>query len=344
MRILFKDSPYHGQRQHEKKVWIYPAHLAMYSTHLRNQGHDVVWFGKDDGCFDKIIESDLQIDVDYEKLPIPDRKFTNSMNPKYLSYGNYKHYPGTHYLSSNLCWWAGAKGCKFCVDSKRIIEGEHRGIRSVDHVIEEIEDCVRIGHREAFDDAGTIPINAWLEEFCLKMIKTGLNKKIKIGCNLKPIKQDFKLMKRAGFRFILVGVESANQKTIDIIQKGQHCEKVLENIKAMSDAGLEPHTTWMSSYMWETEEDEMRSIELCNYMLRKGYAKTAQASVYSPPRTEPDPSSPGHKRIPMYFNAYKHPEFWYNKIKDIKSWEDITYYARGARLVCEEHWRKFWKL
>ena len=194
----------------------------MYATHLLNEGHNVVWFGNDNGKFDQVIESDLEIPIDFEKLPIPNRVFTNSMNPKYTCYGNYK-LNGTHFLSSNLCWWAGQKGCVFCVDSKRIIEGEHRGVRSVDHVISEIEDCVRVGHKEAFDDAGTIPINQWLNDFCHALIKTGLNKKISLGCNLKPIKQDFKLMKEAGFRFILVGVESANQATIDRIQKGQDC-------------------------------------------------------------------------------------------------------------------------
>ena len=158
-RILFKDSPYHSQRQYEKPVWIYPAHLAMFATKLRNDGHEVVWFGKDDGKFDRIVESDRQIEVNFEELPIPDRVFTNSMNPKYLSYGNYKYFPGSHYLSSNLCWWAGERGCTFCVDSTRMIEKEHRGVRTVEHVISEIEDCIRIGHRELFDDAGTIPIN-----------------------------------------------------------------------------------------------------------------------------------------------------------------------------------------
>lgn len=343
MRILFKDSRYHGQRQYEKPVDIYPAHLAAYATYLRNECNDVVWLGKDDGKFDKIIESDLQIPVDFEKLPFPDRVFTNSMNPKYLSYGNYKMSRGTHYLSSNLCWWAGERGCTFCIDSKRIIEGEHRGVRTVDHVIEELEDCVRIGHNEAFDDAGTIPINDWLNDFCKAMIKTGLNRRIVIGCNLKPIKQDFKLMKEAGFRFILVGIESANQKTLDRIQKGQRSDNIIKIIKDMSAAGLEPHTTWMSDLPGETWEDEKKSIDLCNYLLRKGYSKTAQASVYSPPRTKPDPNSPGHKRIPLYFQAYRHPEFWLNKIRDIKKFEDLTYLIRGGRLVFEEHWRKFWK-
>ena len=343
MRILFKDSTSHSQRQKEKEVWIYPAHLSMYATYLRNEGHEVSWFGKDDGSFDQIIDSDLNIPIHFEKLPIPDRKFTNSMNPKYLSYGNYMMNKGTHILSSNLCWWAGAKGCVFCLDSKRIMEGEHRGIRTVDHVIEEIEDCVRIGHNECFDDAGTIPINAWLEEFCLKMIKSGLNKKIVLGCNLKPIKQDFQLMKRAGFRFILVGVESANQKTIDIIQKGQHSEKVVENLKAMSDAGLEPHITGMFGYVHETHEDAMKTVHLFHHLLKKGYAKTAQASVYSPPRTLADPNSTGHKYVPMIYDVYRSPEFWLRKIRDIKRWQHVTYIMRGGRLVIEEKLRKVFR-
>jgi len=341
MRILFKDSPYHSQRQYEKPVWIYPAHLAMFATLLRDKGNEVVWFGEDDGKFDRIIKSDREIDVDFDKLPIPDRKFTNSMNPKYLSYGNYKYFPGSHLLSSNLCWWAGAKGCTFCVDSLRIIENEKRGLRTVDHVLTEIEDCVKLGHKELFDDAGTIPINEWLNELCRKMIDTGLNKKIVLGCNLKPIKQDFKLMREAGFRFILVGIESANQNTINKIQKGQRADKVIENIKAMSDAGLDPHGTFMCGYPWETPEEEKNTIELCHYLLKKGYLKTAQASVYSPPRTQPDPNSPGHKYVPRFFDAYRSPEFWFHKVKDIKRWEDFTYLLRGGRLVLEEKVRKF---
>ena len=340
MRILFKDSRYHGQRQYEKPVDIYPAHLSMFATKLRNDGHDVVWLGEDDGKFDRIVESDRQIEIPFDQLPIPDRIFTNSMNPKYLSYGNYKFFPGTHLLSSNLCWWAGEKGCIFCVDSQRVIDGEYRGVRSVDHVISEIEDCVRIGHREVFDDAGTIPIGKWLEYFCEAMIKTGLNKRIKVGCNLKPIKLDFKMMKNAGFRFILVGLESANQKTLDIIKKGQHQINVEKNLKSMADAGLEVHATSMFGYSWESHEEEMNTVRFIQRMLKKGYAKTAQASVYSPPRTAPDPNSKGHKYIPMIYDVYRNPEFLYRKLTDIKCFEDFTYLLRGARLVAEEKIRK----
>ena len=348
MRYLFPLSPENQQRQYEKMTWVFPVHMAMYATYLRNQGHNIGWNGivfkkGEDIKIYKIIKNDFDIDVPFGQLPFPDRILTEGKDKRWQSYGNYKFHPATHMMASNLCWWG---RCVFCVDTLKLQQGEKRGLRSVDHVMEEIDDLIANGYKEVFDDSGTFPIGDWLREFCNKMIKSGRNKRIVIGCNMKPIEEKivpFKLMKEAGFRFILVGVESANQKTIDIIKKGQDSENVVKNIKAMADAGLEVHTTWMSDMPGETLEDEKKSIELCKLLLKKGYSKTAQASVYSPPRTKPNPLSVGHKRIPLYFNVYKSPEFWYNRIRSIKRWEDITYYFRGARLVCEEHWRKFWK-
>lgn len=335
MRILFKLSPWLQQRQFEKAVWVFPAHLAMFATYLRNKGNDVVWDGIDNGTFDKIITDDVQIDVPFEDLPFPDRVFTNGKDPRTQHYGNFKFRPNTHMMSSNLCWYG---KCTFCVDTEKLQKGEKRGIRTVGHVIEEIDDLIRNGYKEVFDDSGTFPVGEWLEDFC-KAMQTR-KKKIRVGCNMKPVKIDYKMMGNAGFRFILVGIESANQFTLDKIKKGQKATDVIPIIKAMADAGLEPHGTFMTGYPWETEEDEKRTIDLCKYLLSKGYLKTAQASVYSLPRTIPDPKSKGHTYLPKFYDAYKHPGFWINKVKDISCWEDVTYLIRGGRLVIEEKWRK----
>lgn len=334
MRILFPLNPYNQQRQFEKPVWVYPAHLAMYATYLRNEGHEVQWGGNASGYYDVSVIDDFAITVPFEYLPYPDRIFTDAKNKRWQSYGNYKFHPATHMMASNLCWYG---KCTFCIDTEKL-KTEKRGLRSVDHVMEEIDDLIAQGYKEVFDDSGTFPVGAWLEEFCQKMQKR--KNKIKIGCNMKPVKLDYKMMANAGFRFILVGIESANQETLDRIRKGQQAKDIIPIMKSMSDAGLEPHTTWMTGYHWETYEDEKNSISLCHYLLRKGYAKTAQASVYSPPRTQPAKDSPGHTYLPRFYDAYKHPEFWINKIKDIKRWEDFTYLIRGGRLVIEEKWRK----
>lgn len=345
MRYLFPLSPYNQQRQFEKPAWVFPCHLAAYATYLKNQGENVSWgelqyYNGTIGEQYKEIKDDFQIDIPFEQLPFPDRTFTDAKNPRWQRYGNYKYHPATHMMSSNLCWWG---KCTFCVDTLKLQQGENRGLRTVPHVLSEIANLIELGFREVFDDSGTFPIGDWLTEFCNGMVKEGYNKKIVLGCNMKPISKkvvSFKLMKEAGFRFILVGVESANQKTIDKIHKGQDSEKVIENIKAMNDAGLEVHLTSMFGYEWETHEEEMNTVRLVQHLLKKGYAKTAQASVYSPPRTAPDPNSKGHQYIPKVYEVYRSPEFLFRKVCDLKRWQDFAYLLRGGRLVLEENWRK----
>ena len=280
-----------------------------------------------------IIKDDFQIDVPFEKLPFPDRTFTDAKNTCWQSYGNYKKNPATHMMASNLCWWG---KCTFCIDTAKLQAGEKRGLRSVDHVMEEIDDLIRLGFREVFDDSGTFPIGDWLDEFCRKMILSGRNKKIMWGCNMKPIAEKvvpFKLMKEAGCRFMLVGVESANQETINRIQKGQDSAKVVENMKAMNDAGLEVHLTSMFGYPWETHEDAMRTVSEIHYLLKKGYVKTAQASVYMPPRTSPPEDHEAQRYVQEVYKAYRKPWYWWRKFIDIRRWDDVTYILRRINHV-----------
>src|SRR3990167_5048232 len=135
MRYLFPLSPWNQQRQYEKPVWVYPAHLASYATYLRDQGHNVCW-GNCDGSspspgtvhlsHDKTVNDDYDIDIPFEKLPFPDRKFTDAKNPRWQSYGNYKFHPATHMMASNLCWYG---KCTFCIDTLKLEQGE----RSEEH-------------------------------------------------------------------------------------------------------------------------------------------------------------------------------------------------------------------
>lgn len=340
-KYYFPLSPWNQQRQYEKLVWVYPAHIAMYATYLRNKGLEVIWGGNPPelGKDDIVITNDEQIDVSFEDLPFPDRDFTDGKNPRWQEYGNYKYHPATHMMASNLCWYG---KCTFCIDTLKLNSGEKRGLRKVSHVIEEIDDLIKNGYKEVFDDSGTFPVGQWLDEFCAEMNKEGRNKKIKIGCNMKPVKLDYKMMKQAGFRFILVGFESANQNTLDIIQKGQREESSIRYIKDMSEAGLDVHLTSMFGYEHEAHKDAMRTVKTIHYLLKKGIVKTAQASVYSPPRTKPSPGSRGHLYVPMIYDVYKSPEFIFRKIINIRDKEDALYLLRGARLVIEEKVRKIW--
>lgn len=346
MKYLFPFDPFNQQRQFQKPVWVYPAHLAMYATYLRYKGEYVEWgaFGRmSDQFYEtnygpdyKIVRNDFDIDVPFVELPFPDRVFTDAKNPRWQAYGNYKKHPATHMMASNLCWYG---KCTFCIDTAKLQAGEKRGVRPVNHVIAEIDDLIAQGYREVFDDSGTFPVGPWLEEFCAKMnerapFRGKLRKHlITLGCNMKPIKLDYKMMSNAGFRFILVGIESANQKTVDRIQKGQDNREIVPIMKSMSDAGLEPHLTSMFGYDWEDHSDAMRTVKLIHFLLRKGYVKTAQASVYMPPRTAPPANADAQKYVQKVYDVYKDPRFWFRKMIDIKRIEDITYLLKRISLV-----------
>ena len=108
MRYLFPLSPKNQQRQYEKMTWVFPCHLAAYATYLRNKGRDVRWNASNNdtrGDEFRIIEDDFQIKVPFEKLPYPDRVFTDAKNKRWQSYGNYRFHPATHMMASNLCWY-----------------------------------------------------------------------------------------------------------------------------------------------------------------------------------------------------------------------------------------------
>ncbi len=313
-RILYLPNSYSQQRQFSKPANIYPVRMAMEAEWYRKQGHEVNW-GNAIGRYDKIISEPENLP--FLTLPRPDRVFTRA---KEFSSGNYKYLPGTHIMSASGCGWS---NCIFCVEHKKPYE-----VRSVEDVISEIEECKALDFKEVFDDSATFPTGRWLDEFVIK-----LDNRIRFSCNMRVgIDVDFKLLRNAGFRMLLFGIESASQETLDRINKGVKVEDIVPTIKRAACSGLEPHIAVMLGYPWETEEEARRTVGLVQYLLRKGYAKTAQASLYCPPdgiRNEV------HKRYvkQIYYAAF-YPDFWWvRRNEDIKYlWRGIkSYYAKDKR-------------
>ena len=98
------------------------------------------------------------------------------------------------------------------------------------------------------------------------------------GCSF----DDYKLMKEAGFRFILFGLESASNYTLERINKKIKTNQIIESCKNAKKAGLSPHITIMFGYPWEKKEDILNTLKLGSYLLRKNYAKTMQATIVIP--------------------------------------------------------------
>ncbi|MDD5449028.1 MAG: radical SAM protein [Candidatus Omnitrophica bacterium] len=221
----------------------------------------------------------FQLNHDLNSLPFVDRELTEWKHYAYTN-GNYKRTPGTYIMSGRDCWWG---KCTFC--SWPTLYPQFR-VRKVENVLYEIGALVKNNKiREIMDDTGTFPIGGWLNDFCKGMIAGGYNKKVYFDCNMRfgsLKKEDFKLMKKANFRLLLFGMESANQKTLDRLKKNLKVENIVNDCKAARAAGLYPHITIMFGYPWETYEDAKERLKLGAYLLKKGYAYTVQATVVIP--------------------------------------------------------------
>lgn len=178
--------------------------------------------------------------------------------------------------------FVGASNCSWTT----LFPGEHFRTRSAEKALEEVGNLIDLGVKEIMEDSGTLPIGQWLEDFCQGMIEKGYNKKVVMSCNMringikKP--ETWELMKKAGFRFILFGLESANQETLDKVRKNMKIEEIEPGLKMCKEAGLEPHITTMMGYPWETKAMAKQTIDLAKSLFKKGYVDTLQATIVIP--------------------------------------------------------------
>lgn len=287
-----------------------------------------------------------------DSLPIIDRKLTN-----WQLYGqnntNFKYKPGAYIMSGRDCWWG---KCTFCSWTTTHPFGTFRTF-SVEHTIREIEYLVSLGIKEIFDDSGTLPVGSWLNELCHELINRGLNKKVVLGCNMRfgALSQDqYNLMAKAGFRFILYGLESSNQKTLDRINKNTKVGDARKTIIMAKKAGLEPHITIMIGYPWEKLSDANNTLDEARKLFKEGIVDSMQATILIPyPGTplfaecqknnwlltdnwddfdmrqpvmaSPIPSSLQLKLVRELFYGILTPKFIWHKLISIKSFDDIKF-------------------
>lgn len=292
---------------------------------------------------------------DLNTLPFVDRKLTKWQLYAYAN-GNYKFTPGTYMYSGRDCWW---NKCTFCVWDHTINPiGSYRSF-TPERLFAEVKHVVdKYGIKEIFDDAGTMFVGNKLKRFCELLIESGYNKKVRYGCNMRfnaiSNQELYDLMGRAGFRFILYGMESGNQKTLDRLQKGTKEKDAIIGPAMARKAGLDPHITIMLGYPWESYKDARRTIETAKYALKKGIYETIQATIVIPyPGTplyreckekgwlltedyerfdmrEPVMKIPfDHKKLleleQELYSTFMTPQYIFRKLARIRTFHDIKY-------------------
>jgi len=318
-----------------------------------------IWYRKNE----KIKSSgSFRLDHDLDGLPFIDRNLT-----KWWLYseknGNFKETPGTYTMVGRDCWWRKNGGCTFC--SWPTLYPTYR-VRKPELLVEEIGALIeKYGVKEVFDDTGTFPVGYWLRNFCEQMVEHGYNDRIYFSCNMRfgtLMREDYRLMKKAGFRMLLFGVESASQETLHRLNKGVTVEGIIEECKVAREEGLEPHITIMVGYPWESREDALRTLKLARMLMEKGWALTLQSTIVMPYpgtkmydeavengwfRTDPkdydrfDMTEPVLKTVDMepeevmeicdeIYKIFLSPKCVFRHLIRIRSWRDLRYSVKGA--------------
>ena len=302
----------------------------------------------------------FQLNPDLDQLPFIDRDLT-----KWRLYGEklYKRTPFAYTMAGRDCPWA---RCTFC--SWTTLYPYFR-VRSPENLLGEIGLLLKkYKVREIFDDTGTFPSGGWLDRFCRGMIARGFNKKLLFSCNFRfdyLNKERLKLMKQAGFRLFKLGLESANQGTLDRLNKNVRVEQFEQGCRMAKQAGLEVHLTIMLGYPWETRADALNTVNMAMNLMKRGLADMLQATV-----VVPYPGTPlyqeslknnwfrfAHTQYQRYdmqepvlesadiapqevmaltdkvYSSFLQPLFMARYLKKIRSFSDIKYILRGLKAL-----------
>lgn len=192
---------------------------------------------------------------------------------------NFKYRPGAYTMFGRDCWWG---KCTFC-SWTTLFPGNCYQSYTPKQAFLEVKKLINLGAKEIFDDSGTFPVGEWLKEFCQLIIKNKIQ--IRLGCNMRfgaLTEKEFALMKKAGFRFMLFGLESANQKTLNKINKNNKIENVIPTLKLCKKYNIDAHITIMVGYPWETKKDLDNTLNLSREIFRKNLAASLQATIIIP--------------------------------------------------------------
>lgn len=292
---------------------------------------------------------------DLNELPPPARDSVSIET--YSNFLESRWKPATTMLTS--------RGCPFlCIYCSKPISGNIFRARSPENVLREIEylkERYKIREIIFYDDSFTFDRQRIIE-ICRLLIEKKLNIKWKCETRVNLVDQDLlQLMKKAGCYLIGYGIESGNQRILNILKKGIMLDSVKRAVELTKKTGIETLGYFMLGIPGESEKEIKETIEFAKN-LNVDYAQFSIATAF--PGTELYQIAKAENRVPKdwqdsfyalgqtqkiislcglapktlqkylkmaYRSFYFRPKYILNKIKKIKSADDFTFYLKGAR-------------
>jgi len=197
---------------------------------------------------------------------LDDVPFASEFIKEYLQVKDYffaaANYPSIQIFTGRGCPFQ----CNFCVYPQTMHGHEFRA-RTATNVVNEfvyiIDNFPNVKEIVIEDDTFTASKKRVIE-ICNLLIEKKLNKKIKWLCNARVNLdlETMKIMKAAGCRLIIPGIESGNQTILNNIKKGTKVEQFYSYVRNAKKAGLLIHACYMVGNNGETKETMNDTLEL----------------------------------------------------------------------------------
>ncbi len=291
---------------------------------------------------------------DLDDLPFPRRQLVPYK--KYFSSIS-SNFPITTMFTSRGCPYK----CLFC-DRPQL--GKLFRARSAKNVVDEMEECEKIGIKEIFmydDTFGTD--RQRVIDICDEISRRNLKISWDVRTRVNTVNEEILLkMKKAGCERIHYGVEAGTQKILDVLRKGITLEMVEKTFKLTQKIGIKAEAYFMIGSPTETKEDILKTIEF----MKKIKPDYVHITIVTPfPATDLYRLGLEQKVLPFdywrrfaenptpefrplfwekelsreelglllkfaYRSFYLRPGYIFKKITQLKSWRDLLKKAKAA--------------
>lgn len=156
--------------------------------------------------------------------------------------------------------------CIFC--SQRKISGKMYRFQTVDKIADQIEtlaDRYKVSYFNFYDD-NLVVNRKWTKELCEVMCQRGFyRRRIKFSCSTRgdAVNEEMlECMKKAGFVHLDIGLETASERLMKIIKKGESVADVIHGVKLAKRHGFTVGGVFIMGLPTETKEERHACLRL----------------------------------------------------------------------------------
>jgi len=271
----------------ESKLVLGGPHVSIYAKETINiKGVDFVVLGEGEKIFAKLIDN---ID-DFEKLKeikglvyknkngtlvhtglpvlIPENELDKLPFPK-RELTPYKKYTSILAKRTPITTLFTSRGCPYkCSFCNRPHLGNIFRAMSAERVVQEIEECLKLGIHEflVYDDTFTVRKNR-VKRICELIIKKDLDIGFDIRARVDTLDEELlQLLKKAGCRGIHYGIEAGTEKILKVLRKGITLQKAKEIFELTKKYKIQTLAYFMIGSPNETIEDIFETFRISKWL------------------------------------------------------------------------------